>query len=126
MTEKEVLIVDDSQSVRRLAGLSLTFKGYRVMTKDNAKAAWELLKGKRFDLLITDTFMPVMDGFELLSKIKKNGKFRRMRRIVLTVEGDELAKQKCLELGVDAYLTKPFQPVQLVEKAEELLKGSKR
>ena len=121
MNEK-VLIVDDSSTIRKLVSLTLKFKGYNVMTKDNGKEGWDALQKEKFDLVIIDTLMPEMDGLELLSKIKADGKFEDMRCIILTEEGDEMNEQKGEALGVNSCLVKPFQPQELLAKIEEFVK----
>ena len=119
---KNILIVDDSATIRKLVGLTLQFKNYNVVTANNGKEALDILQKEKYDLVIIDIIMPVMGGFELLAKIKKDEGLKNMPCIILTTEGDEVSKQKGMELGADSYLIKPFQPPQFLAKIEEFIK----
>ena len=119
---KNILIVDDSATIRKLVSLTLKFKGYNVVTADDGKAALDILQRENFDMVIIDILMPEMDGFQLLSKIKDEEKLKNIPSVVLTTEGDETSKQKGIKLGADSYLVKPFQPQQLLAKVEEYVK----
>jgi len=119
---KNILIVDDSATIRKLVGLTLKFKQYHVATANDGKEAWHKLQKENFDMVIIDILMPTMDGFQLLSKIKNDEKLKNVPSVLLTTEGDEVNKQKGMELGADSYLVKPFQPQQLLAKVEEYVK----
>lgn len=119
---KNILIVDDSATIRKLVSLTLGFKGYNVVTADNGKVALDKFQREKFDMVIIDILMPEMNGFQLLSKIKNDKKLKNIPSVVLTTEGDEASKQKGIELGADSYLVKPFQPQQLLAKVEECVK----
>ncbi len=119
---KKILIADDSATIRKLVGFTLKFKGYNVLTANNGKEAWDMLQNEKCNLVIIDILMPVMDGFQLLSKIKSEEKLKNIPCVILTVEGDEASKQKGKEFGADSYLVKPFQPQQLLAKVKEFVK----
>ena len=119
---KSVLIVDDSPSLRKLAGLTLRFRGHNVISAGDGKEAWDILQKEKFDIAVIDILMPVMDGLELLSKIKDDDRFNDIPIITLVTEGDEKSRQKVKELGADSYLVKPFQPDELLAKVEEFIK----
>jgi len=119
---KNILIVDDSATIRKLVGLTLKFKQYHVTTANDGKQAWDKLQKKNFDMVIIDILMPTMDGFQLLAKIKNDEKLKNVPSVLLTTEGDEANKQKGMELGADSFLVKPFQPQQLLAKVEEYVK----
>lgn len=122
IASKNILIVDDSATIRKLVGLTLEFKQYRVATANDGKEAWDKLQKEDFDMLIIDILMPTMDGFQLLSRIKDDEKLKNIPSVLLTTEGDEANKQKGMELGADSFLVKPFQPQQLLAKVEEYVK----
>ena len=122
VASKNILIVDDSATIRKLVGLTLKFKQYHVATANDGMEAWDMLQKENFDMVIIDILMPTMDGFQLLSKIKSDEKLKNIPSVLLTTEGDEANKQKGMELGADSYLVKPFQPQQLLAKVEEYVK----
>lgn len=119
---RKILIVDDSATIRKLVGFTLKFKGYEVTAANNGKEAWNMLQKEKVDMAIIDILMPVMDGFELLSKIKTDDGLKGIPSVILTTEGDEASEQKGLQLGADSYITKPFKPEQLLSKVEEFVK----
>jgi len=119
---KNILIADDSATIRKLVSYTLKFGGYNVVTANDGKQAWEILRKGKFDMTIIDILMPVMDGFQLLSKIKNDEKLKNTPCVILTTEGDEASEQKGMELGADSFMAKPFQPQQLIAKVEEFIK----
>jgi DNA-binding response OmpR family regulator len=117
---------------------------YHIVTAENGKVAWEKLNGKLkmengelpdptsfsilnsqfpIDLIISDLMMPVMDGFQLLEKIKAEDALRHIPVIMLTARADVRVKLRALRIGVDDYLTKPFQEEELKARIENLLRN---
>lgn len=123
---KSVFIVDDSPTVRKLLSLTLKFRGYNVIGAANGKDAWGILQKDKFDIAVIDIIMPIMDGMELLSKIKDDDRINSIPIIILVAEGDEKSIRKGKELGADSYLVKPFQPDELLAKVESLLKTGEK
>lgn len=119
---KNILIVDDSSTIRKLISFTLKFKGYNVITANDGTEALEKLKSGQIDLAILDLLMPKMDGFELITKMKGNDVYKKIPIVVLTIAGEEENKEKALNLGADSFLAKPFQPPQLIAKVEEFVK----
>ena len=119
---KNILIADDSATIRKLVSFTLKFTGYNVQTANDGKEALDILRKRKFDVVIIDILMPVMSGFELLSKIKNDEKLKNTPCVILTTEGDEENRQKGIELGADSFMAKPFQPQELIAKVEEFIK----
>jgi two-component system chemotaxis response regulator CheY len=105
---KNVLIVDDSPTVRKFVSVSLSMQGFNVMTACDGMDALEKLPQKKFDLVITDLNMPNMDGFELIKALRENPEYKELPVVILTSLGDEANKEQGAKLGVDSYVVKPF------------------
>jgi len=108
-----ILIADDEIDIRNLLKISLEENGYTVLTAQNGKEAWDILKAQDVNLAILDVMMPVMDGFNLLRKIREHS---TIPVIFLTARGDDMDKVLGLGLGADDYLVKPFSIAELVAR----------
>lgn len=110
-----VLLADDSMSVRRLAQHLLQANGYRVATAADGLEALQLLEeGHIPALLIVDVEMPDMDGMELLRRMRADSRFQQLPVVMLTAHTAGPVSQKALNLGAQAFLTKPYSPNQLL------------
>ncbi|HHW47477.1 MAG TPA: response regulator transcription factor [Clostridiaceae bacterium] len=108
-----ILIADDENDIRNLIKISLEENGYTVLTAQNGKEAWDILTTQDVHLAILDVMMPVMDGFNLLRKIREHS---TLPVIFLTARGDDMDKVLGLGLGADDYLVKPFSIAELVAR----------
>ena len=106
-----ILIVDDDNRIRDLLKDYLSENNYIVSTAENANQARERLKYFKFDIIILDVMMPGQNGYELTKEIKKQMK---VPIILLTAKGEVENRIKGLELGADDYLSKPFEPKELL------------
>ncbi len=111
---KQVLIVDDSATVRKALETMLTEAGYQVAEAGNGQDALKKASKSHFDLLITDLNMPVMDGMNLVKEFRKIEGCRFTPTIMLTTESNTLKKIECFDLGVSGWLNKPFHPEQVL------------
>lgn len=116
---KNILIVDDELSIRKLLGVYLSKENYNVDYAVNGVDALNKLKLNKFDLIILDIMMPVMDGFEALKLIRKE---YDIPIIMLSAKEEEEDKLLAFGFGVDNYETKPFSPKVLVAKVNALMK----
>jgi len=107
---KRVLIVDDSATVRKVLETTLSEAGYDVTEAVNGQQALEYAQQSKYDLLMTDLNMPVMDGFDLVKEFRKINGCRFTPTIMLTTEGNPLKKIESFQIGVNGWLNKPFQP----------------
>jgi chemosensory pili system protein ChpA (sensor histidine kinase/response regulator) len=118
-----VLIVDDSLSVRKFAGMILEQKGYNVLTAPNGLEALNVIEDHNVDLIITDLEMPVMHGYELLRELKRRGLSEFVPTLVLSSRSNEKHKEKAIHFGARDYIVKPFEDYALCEIVKKHLKG---
>lgn len=108
-----ILIADDENDIRNLVKISLEESGYTVLTAQNGKEAWDILASQDIRLAILDVMMPVMDGFNLLRKIREHS---TIPVIFLTARTDDMDKVLGLGLGADDYIEKPFSVAELLAR----------
>ncbi|MDC6365635.1 MULTISPECIES: response regulator transcription factor [Flavobacteriaceae] len=117
----EILVIDDKKSLSELVAQFLG-QSYSVSTAENGlKAMAWMQSGNLPDLIITDLEMPEMDGFEFIEKTKQSGVFSEVPIIVLSCRESSGDRIRCLKLGADDYLVKPFNPEELLIRVEKLL-----
>lgn len=108
-----ILFADDEKDIRNLVKISLEENGYTVLTAQNGKEAWDILNTQEVHMAILDVMMPVMDGFNLVRKIREHS---TIPVIFLTARSDDMDKVLGLGLGADDYLVKPFSIAELVAR----------
>jgi len=115
-----VLVVDDSLSVRRVVTRTLQRHGWRVREARDGIQALDVIRETAPDVLLLDVEMPRMDGYELTSILKKQSATREIPIVMLTSRGGEKHRRKAFDLGVDAYLVKPYQESELTRVLSEV------
>ena len=118
---KKILIADDKPEVLELVRVSLEGEDYQIIDASDGKEALEKIKKEKPDIVLLDIVMPKVDGFEVLSQLKKDIKLKEIPVIMLTARGQKLDKDKGRELGAQDYIVKPFSPSHLLYKIEEVL-----
>ena len=121
---KKVLIVDDEPHIRILMEQTLEEleeEGVELLVAENGEKALETIKREKPQLVFLDVMMPKMSGFEVCSAVKKDLGMRDVYIIMLTAKGQEFDKQKGNDVGADLYMTKPFDPDEVLEKSMEIL-----
>jgi two-component system chemotaxis response regulator CheY len=118
---KRILLVDDSASVRQVAGIALRRAGYETVEAVNGQEALGLLDGEKLNLIISDVNMPVMNGIEFLKAVKQHPTSRFTPVIMLTTEAGDDLKQQGRAAGAKAWITKPFQPQTLIDAVGKLI-----
>jgi DNA-binding NtrC family response regulator len=113
MTSPEILVVDDDDMVLEVLGRQLAGLGYDVSTAMDGQEAWEMVKKKNFEVIITDLDMPKMTGQELIEKVKNHSPATVV--IVLTGQGSLDAARESIHAGCDEFLLKPLEDVRLVK-----------
>ncbi|MBF0266462.1 MAG: response regulator [Gammaproteobacteria bacterium] len=122
MFNTRILIVDDMSSMRGVIKMFLTEGGFHNLTEaSNGQTALSLLKTQKFDLVICDWDMPGMTGLELLEQMKKEENLMKIPFIMLTATSRQEKVQKAIELGVNDYISKPFQPQRLLGKLVKII-----
>jgi two-component system chemotaxis response regulator CheY len=118
---KNILIIEDDSSLCMLLNHILG-KSYKVNAVSNGMdAICALVDGSQPDVIISDMMMPSMDGLELLENLKLNGLFRDIPVVILSGMEDPFRKRRCEELGVHAFLSKPFKPKSLIDTIENAI-----
>jgi len=120
----KILIVDDEPHIRILLEQTLEEiedEGVELFIADNGMDALEIIRSERPELVFLDVMMPKMNGFEVCNAVKKEFGKTEVYIILLTAKGQEFDKDKGSEAGADIYMTKPFNPDEIVEKARAVL-----
>jgi two-component system chemotaxis response regulator CheY len=105
---RNILVVDDSATVRKFVSVSLSMQGFDVTTACDGMDALEKLPQKKFDLVITDLNMPNMDGFEFIRTLRENPDYQDLPVIILTSLSDQGSREEGVKSGVKSYVVKPF------------------
>src|SRR6266480_7009444 len=119
--KSRVLVVDDEPQITRVLRTVLTSQGYQVRTAAEGEAALSNFAEWRPELVITDLYMPHMDGIELCRRIRA---ISTVPIIVLSVKGEERTKEEALDSGADDYITKPFGIDELLARVRAALRRS--
>lgn len=119
---KNVLIVDDSKTVRNLVAFILKAEGIKVTTaEDGLDGLEKLYSMSEVDLILTDINMPRMDGFSFIVAVREQEIYKDIPIIILSTEGDDKDIQKGIRLGANLYMVKPAQPEKMVRNIKMLL-----
>jgi two-component system chemotaxis response regulator CheY len=118
---KRILIVDDSSSVRTVAGIALRGAGYEVLEAGNGQEGLARFDGERIHLIISDVNMPVMNGIEFLKEVKRHPSYRFTPVIMLTTEAGDDMKAAGRAAGAKAWIVKPFQPSVMLDAVSKLV-----
>jgi DNA-binding response OmpR family regulator len=118
-----VLVADDDPSIHKVLRLNLELEGYTVASAFNGEEALERLAEARPDLVVLDVMMPALDGLEVLRRIRANAATADLPVILLTARSAEEDMWEGWQLGVDYYLTKPFDIEELLRTMERLIAG---
>lgn len=118
---KKILIADDEHKIVMTLEYAFRKAGYQVFIARDGSEVLEILKAQTPDAILLDVMMPNLDGYSTLSEIKKNDKWNNIKIIFLSAKTGESDIRKGMDLGADAYITKPYSIKKLTEKIEELL-----
>lgn len=125
---KKLLIVDDEAHIRMLIEQTLEDledEGVEMFFAENGQQALDLIKQEKPDLVFLDVMMPKMNGMEVCQMVKKELGLEGVYIILLTAKGQEVDRQNGLDMGADRYMTKPFDPDEMLDIATEILIGVK-
>jgi two-component system, OmpR family, alkaline phosphatase synthesis response regulator PhoP len=124
LVESKILIVDDEAHIRLLIEQTLEEledQGVEILTADNGADALELIKSENPKLVFLDVMMPKMNGFDVCQTVKRDLGMADVYVVMLTAKGQEFDRQRGAEVGANVYMTKPFDPDELLAKANEVL-----
>jgi two-component system, chemotaxis family, chemotaxis protein CheY len=120
--EYACLVVEDSPMMRQLLVFALSrVKQLKVTEADDGVDGLRKLAAGKFDIILTDINMPIMDGLKLVKRVRTDPVHKDVPIVVITTESAEEDRQRALSLGANAYITKPIQAPQVIAKVKELL-----
>ena len=123
MAEHTCLIVEDSPMMRQLLVFALSrIKNLATVEADDGVDALKKLAAGRFDIILVDINMPIMDGLKLVKRIRTDAVHKDVPVMIITTEGSSEDRQRALQLGANAYITKPIQAPQVILEVKRLLK----
>ena len=120
------LVVDDSAVVRDLIAVNLQLEGLEVTTADDGEAALEEVARRPPDVITLDVMMPRLNGFDTVARLRDNPATAHIPVVVVTGRAQAADVARGRDLGVEAYLTKPFEPAELVEVVTRLAREGRR
>ena len=121
-----ILIVGDNEMNRDLLTRRLERQGYRVTAAIDGRQALEFLVHERFNLVLLDIMLPVINGYQVLERMKADQSLKHIPVIITTALDEADGKAKCIDLGAEDYLTKPFNPVTLKSRISDCLDRHQR
>lgn len=119
---KNILIVDDSPSIRQMVEVTLKTAGYIVTTAQDGQEALDICRGRRFDFVLTDQNMPRMDGITLIRSLRGLGEYRTVPIVMLTTESSDAMKAQGRAAGATGWMVKPFDPPKLLDVISKVLR----
>ncbi|UTA47657.1 response regulator [Simiduia sp. 21SJ11W-1] len=117
----DILIVDDSASMRNMVSTTLSTAGHKVSEADNGQNALNTAKSGKFDIVITDLNMPVMDGIELVRQLRTLPSYKYTPILLLTTESADDKKAQGKQAGATGWLVKPFNPDKLLATVDRVM-----
>ncbi len=124
--DAKVLLVDDDPVILKLLQVNFEMEGYTVVCANDGVEGLEKARAERPDIVLLDIMMPRMDGLEVTRELKGSDDTKHIQIILLSAKAQASDVQAGKDMGADDYLTKPFDPLELLERVNELLEGGPR
>lgn len=121
---KKILVVDDERHIVRLVQVNLERAGYQVVAAFDGKEALKKVSSEKPDLVVLDVMMPYMDGFQVLKQMKADAATKDIPVIMLTAKAQDADVFRGWASGVDMYLTKPFNPLELMTFVKRIFEAA--
>ena len=122
MTGYKVLVVEDSPTMRQLIVFALKrIRGFQIVEANDGVDGLKKLSAEKFDLILTDINMPIMDGLKLVSMVRNDPNYKETPIIIITTEGAIEDRERALALGANEYITKPIQTMKILETVKKLM-----
>jgi CheY-like chemotaxis protein len=121
-----IMVVDDNESIRRLIRLNLEIEGYEVVEAVDGQHCLDLVGEVRPDLVTIDVVMPRLGGFAAAASLRAEPRTESIPIVMVTTQAQPADRRRAEEIGVDAYVTKPFEPAVLIETIRTVLARSTR
>ena len=118
---KRLLIVDDEKDLVETVAFRLKALGYEVIAAYDGQQGLDMARKENPDLIILDLMLPKIDGYKVCRMLKFDEKFKKIPIIMFSARAQENDKKMGMEVGADAYITKPFEPSALLAKIQELI-----
>ncbi|WP_228637458.1 response regulator transcription factor [Microtetraspora sp. AC03309] len=119
-----VLVVDDDEVIRQLIAVNLTLEGFEVETAHDGQDCLDRVHEVDPDIITLDVMMPRLDGWETATRLRTDRSTSHIKVVLITARAQEDDRRRGLGIGVDAYLTKPFDPAELIDVVRDLADGS--
>lgn len=116
----KVLVVDDDEVIRQLIAVNLNLEGFEVETATDGQDCLDRVRDIKPDVITLDVMMPRLDGWSTAEKLRAEADTSHIRVVLVTARAQDDDRRRGLGIGVDAYLTKPFDPAELIEVVREL------
>jgi two-component system alkaline phosphatase synthesis response regulator PhoP/two-component system response regulator VicR len=120
----KILVCDDERSIVRLIQVNLERQGWQVVTAYDGKEGLEKIMAEKPDICVLDVMMPYMDGFEVLKNLRREPSTQKLPVVMLTAKAQDKDVFEGYHYGADVYLTKPFNPMELVTFIKRIIAGA--
>ncbi len=121
-TTYNVLVVEDSPTMRQLIVFALKrIRGLKITEANDGVDGLKKISAEKFDLILTDINMPIMDGLKLVSLVRNDPTHKEVPIVIITTEGATEDKDRAMAIGANDYITKPIQTIKIIEVAKRLL-----
>jgi DNA-binding response OmpR family regulator len=120
--ERTILLIEDDPLSARLVDLILKSEGHHVIIAQDGLQGLKVAQETHLDLVLLDLMLPGIDGFEVLRQLRADPKTADLRVAIVSAKSQPADKERAAELGTDAYLTKPYRKVELLEVVRSLLR----
>ncbi|MFG1942170.1 response regulator transcription factor [Nonomuraea sp. NPDC048826] len=117
----KVLVVDDDEVIRQLIAVNLNLEGFEVVTATDGQDCLDRVLDVRPDVVTLDVMMPLLDGWTTAERLRSDDATRHIKVVLITARAQDDDKRRGREIGVDAYLTKPFDPGELIQVVRDLV-----
>jgi CheY-like chemotaxis protein len=119
----KILLAEDEEILRMLIVDTLEDNEYQIDEAADGEEALGYLEKSQYDLIILDYMMPIYTGLEVIEKVRKNGINQNTKILMLSAKNQQTEQERVLGAGAEYFMSKPFSPLQLLEKVEEILNG---
>jgi len=122
----KVLVIDDDPVIVQLLRVNFEIEGFEVVSAADGTEGFERAKADRPDVVLSDIMMPRMDGLQLVTQLKSHASTRALPVILLSAKAQNAEVQQGLDAGADDYVTKPFDPLELIDRVNAVLARARR
>ncbi|MBX5456608.1 MAG: response regulator [Thermogemmatispora sp.] len=119
---KRIIVVDDDKETREIITFVLSRNGFEVVTAADGRQLAALLEVERPDLIILDVMMPGLDGYQIFNRLRHDPVLHQIPVIIMTAHAEHIYERISVDLGAADHITKPFHPLELVEKVKGLFR----